>query len=153
MEEHQNKNESNASAPQTENSSGNNDSVYAYLDRNDFTSEKYKIEIRGLPKFYGFGVSIMRYYFCLVPMLALACCQQLCVIVFFQELKTLISDTLKLNCTKVKPPRRGSYWAYACFRSEEDRSKAIEILNGYQWKKSTLKAMVGFELIFQHARY
>jgi tRNA (uracil-5-)-methyltransferase len=29
---------------------------YAYLDRADFTSEKFKIEIRGLPKFYGIGV-------------------------------------------------------------------------------------------------
>lgn len=29
---------------------------FAYLDRS-FTSEKYKVEIRGLPRFYGFGVS------------------------------------------------------------------------------------------------
>jgi hypothetical protein len=29
---------------------------YAYVDRADFTSEKFKIEIRGLPKFYGIGV-------------------------------------------------------------------------------------------------
>jgi tRNA (uracil-5-)-methyltransferase len=29
---------------------------YAYIDRADFTSEKFKIEIRGLPKFYGIGV-------------------------------------------------------------------------------------------------
>lgn len=28
---------------------------FAYLDR-DFTSEKFKVEIRGLPRFYGFGV-------------------------------------------------------------------------------------------------
>jgi hypothetical protein len=32
------------------------DNPYAYLDRADFTSEKFKIEIRGLPKFYGIGV-------------------------------------------------------------------------------------------------
>lgn len=30
---------------------------YAYLDRNDFTSEKYKVEVRNLPKHYGFAVS------------------------------------------------------------------------------------------------
>lgn len=30
---------------------------FAYLERNCFTSEKYKIEVRGLPKFYGVGVS------------------------------------------------------------------------------------------------
>lgn len=33
---------------------------YAYLDR-DFTSEKYKIEIRGLPKYYGFGVNFLSF--------------------------------------------------------------------------------------------
>ena len=32
------------------------DDPYAYVDRADFTSEKFKIEIRGLPKFYGIGV-------------------------------------------------------------------------------------------------
>lgn len=29
---------------------------YAYLERDEFTSEKFKIEIRGLPKFYGIAV-------------------------------------------------------------------------------------------------
>lgn len=32
---------------------------FAYLDRNDFTSEKYKIEVRNLPKHYGFAVSVL----------------------------------------------------------------------------------------------
>jgi hypothetical protein len=32
------------------------DNPYAYVNRADFTSEKFKIEIRGLPKFYGIGV-------------------------------------------------------------------------------------------------
>lgn len=85
---------------------------FAYLDR-DFTSEKYKVEIRNLPRFYGFG-----------------------------ELKKLFSETLQLSCTKVKPPRKGCSWAYACFRSEEERTKALEIINGYVWKKSTLSARV-----------
>jgi len=31
---------------------------FAYLDRDDFTSEKYKIEIRNLPRHYGIAVSI-----------------------------------------------------------------------------------------------
>lgn len=30
---------------------------YAYLDRGGFSSEKFKIELRGLPKFYGIAVS------------------------------------------------------------------------------------------------
>jgi tRNA (uracil-5-)-methyltransferase len=38
------------------------DNPYAYLDRADFTSEKFKIEIRGLPKFYGIGVGLFLYY-------------------------------------------------------------------------------------------
>lgn len=38
------------------NTEKSNDS-YAYLERNSFSSEKFKIEIRGLPKFYGVGVS------------------------------------------------------------------------------------------------
>lgn len=29
---------------------------YAYLERDEFTSERFKIEIRGLPKFYGIAV-------------------------------------------------------------------------------------------------
>lgn len=30
---------------------------FAYLDRSDFTSEKYKLEVRNLPKHYGISVS------------------------------------------------------------------------------------------------
>lgn len=33
---------------------------FAYLDRDDFTSEKYKVEIRNLPKHYGFAVSKLK---------------------------------------------------------------------------------------------
>lgn len=36
---------------------------YAYLDRDEFTSEKFKIEIRGLPKYYGISVSIIKLLF------------------------------------------------------------------------------------------
>lgn len=46
-----------------DNSEGNTnvstEDPYAYIDRNGFTSEKFKIEVRGLPKFYGIGVSII----------------------------------------------------------------------------------------------
>lgn len=35
----------------------NEDNPYAYLERDQFTSEKFKVEIRGLPKFYGLVVS------------------------------------------------------------------------------------------------
>lgn len=86
---------------------------YAYLDRDDFTSEKYKIEVRGLPKYYGIG-----------------------------EFKKLLNDKLDLQSCKVKPPRKGSGWLYVSFRSEENRQKAIETLNGILWKNSKLKAQI-----------
>lgn len=86
---------------------------YAYLDRDDFTSEKYKIEIRGLPKYYGIG-----------------------------ELKKFLNDKLELGTNKVKPPKRGSGWVYVCFRSEESREHAIATVNGLTWKNSKLTAQV-----------
>lgn len=86
---------------------------YAYLERDEFTSERFKIEIRGLPKFYGIA-----------------------------ELKKLINDKLKLGSNKIKPPKRGSKWIYVCFRSEEDRRCALSAINGYVWKKSALSAEI-----------
>ncbi|XP_017879985.1 tRNA (uracil-5-)-methyltransferase homolog A [Ceratina calcarata] len=86
---------------------------YAYLERDDFTSEKYKIEVRGLPKYYGIG-----------------------------EFKKLLNEKLDLQTCKIKPPRRGSGWLYVCFRNEETRQKAIETLNGILWKNSKLSAQI-----------
>ncbi|XP_076167441.1 tRNA (uracil-5-)-methyltransferase homolog A [Ptiloglossa arizonensis] len=86
---------------------------YAYLDRDDFTSEKYKIEVRGLPKYYGIG-----------------------------EFKKLLNEKLELQSCKVKPPKRGSGWLYVSFRSEGSRQKAIETLNGILWKNCKLSAQI-----------
>ena len=86
---------------------------YAYLDRDGFSSEKYKIEIRGMPKYYGIG-----------------------------EFKKLLTVKLGVNLCKVKPPRRGSGWLYVCFRSIEHRDQAISLLNGILWKNSRLTAHV-----------
>ncbi|XP_070523072.1 tRNA (uracil-5-)-methyltransferase homolog A isoform X1 [Cardiocondyla obscurior] len=86
---------------------------YAYLERDDFTSEKYKIEVRGLPKYYGIG-----------------------------EFKKLLNEKLDLQSCKVKPPRKGSSWLYVCFRNEECRQKAITTINGTVWKNSKLTAQV-----------
>ncbi len=36
---------------------------FAYLERVAFTSEKYKIEVRGLPRFYGLNVRILKFVF------------------------------------------------------------------------------------------
>lgn len=86
---------------------------YAYLERDDFTSEKYKIEVRGLPKYYGIG-----------------------------EFKKLLNEKLDLQSCKVKPPKRSSGWLYVSFRNEESRQKAIETLNGILWKNRKLSAQV-----------
>ncbi|XP_075978100.1 tRNA (uracil-5-)-methyltransferase homolog A [Anticarsia gemmatalis] len=86
---------------------------YAYLDRGGFSSEKYKIEMRGLPKFYGIA-----------------------------ELKKLMNQKLGLNTSKIKRPKNGSHWLYACFQNDEERTKAIEALNGYSWKGKTLIAEI-----------
>ncbi|CAG9561743.1 unnamed protein product [Danaus chrysippus] len=84
---------------------------YAYLDRGGFSSEKFKVEIRGLPKFYG-----------------------------IVELKKLMNQKLGLNASKIKRPKNGSHWLFACFQNDEDRAKAISALNGYSWKGKTLIA-------------
>ncbi|CAB3261655.1 unnamed protein product [Arctia plantaginis] len=86
---------------------------YAYLDRGGFSSEKFKIELRGLPKFYGIA-----------------------------ELKKLMNLKLGLNTSKIKRPKNGSHWLFACFQNDEERTKAIEALNGYSWKGKTLIAEV-----------
>ncbi|CAH2208400.1 jg24958 [Pararge aegeria aegeria] len=81
---------------------------YAYLDRGGFSSENFKIELRGLPKFYGIA-----------------------------ELKKLMNNKLGLNTSKIKRPKNGSHWLYACFQNDEERTKAIAALNGYYWKGIT----------------
>ncbi|VVC97507.1 unnamed protein product [Leptidea sinapis] len=84
---------------------------YAYLDRGGFSSEKFKIELRGLPKFYGIA-----------------------------ELKKLMNQKLNLNVSKIKRQKAGNHWLYACFQNNEDRQQAITALNGYQWKGKSLIA-------------
>lgn len=84
--------------------------VYAYTRREEFTSENFKIELRGLPRFYHVG-----------------------------QLKKLLNETLKLNAHKLKPAGRAKNWAYVNFRDEAAREKALGVLEGYKWKKSTFK--------------
>lgn len=48
--------------PDIQNDSKTPDSEeYAYLDRGGFSSEKFKIEMRGLPKYYGIAVRILHF--------------------------------------------------------------------------------------------
>ena len=104
---------SNTNAMETSNVIENEKNPYAYLDRDHFTSEKYKIEVRGLPKYYG-----------------------------IREFKKLLNDKLDLQSCKVKPPRKDSSWLYVCFRSEECRQRAITSINGILWKNNKLTAQV-----------
>lgn len=39
-----------------ETESGEKNDVYAYINRKEFTSEKFKIELRGLPRYCNVGV-------------------------------------------------------------------------------------------------
>lgn len=103
----------NAAKQEPKENVANGEGLYDYLDRDDFTTEKFKIEIRGLPKHYGIG-----------------------------EFKKFLNEKLELNANKIKPPKRGSGWAYICFRSEESREKAIKLLNGIEWKHAKLTARV-----------
>lgn len=47
---------------------------------------------------------------------------------------------MKLGSNKIKVPSKKSYWIYVCFRSEDDKNKAIKTLNGYKWKGNVLAA-------------
>lgn len=85
---------------------------YAYLDRGEFSSENFKIEVKNLPKFYGIS-----------------------------EFKKLLNSKLKLNSNKIKTPKRNSPYAFVCFRNEEDRDKAIKILSEFKWKGKQLQAI------------
>lgn len=105
--------EANVLIEENEKLESDSKNLYAYLDRDDYTTEKFKIEIRGLPKFYGIG-----------------------------ELKKFLNEKLSLNASKIKPPKRGSGWAYVCFRSKECQEKAISALHGIEWKRAKLTAQV-----------
>nr|CAH7716372.1 unnamed protein product [Callosobruchus chinensis] len=84
------------------------DSPFAYLQRN-FSSEGFKIEIKNLPKFYG-----------------------------FHELRKLLNEKLQLNANKIKATRKNCPFVFVCFRSDEDREKAIKVLAKYKWKGKEL---------------
>ncbi|XP_021955567.1 tRNA (uracil-5-)-methyltransferase homolog A [Folsomia candida] len=86
---------------------------YAYLDREEFSSEKYKIEVKGLPKIFG-----------------------------FKEIKKLLSNKLNLNPHKIKTGKSGASYMFVSFKTEEDKLKALEVLNGYKWKNRFLTAGV-----------
>nr|XP_023017149.1 tRNA (uracil-5-)-methyltransferase homolog A isoform X2 [Leptinotarsa decemlineata] len=84
---------------------------YAYLER-DFSSENFKIEVKNLPKFYGMN-----------------------------EFRKLLNEKLKLHSNKIKTTRKNSPYAFVCFRNEEDRENAINVLTNYKWKGYDLQIL------------
>lgn len=63
---------------------------YAYLKNTGFSSEIFKIELKNLPKHYGYG-----------------------------EIKKLVSKTLDIDCHKIKLPRKNSSFGFLCFKNNE----------------------------------
>lgn len=63
---------------------------FAYLKNSGFSSEIYKVEIKNLPKHYGYG-----------------------------EIKKLINTTLGLECNKIKIPWKNSPFGFICFKNDE----------------------------------
>ncbi|XP_058462953.1 tRNA (uracil-5-)-methyltransferase homolog A [Malaya genurostris] len=84
---------------------------YAYLAATGFTSERFKIEVRNLPKHYG-----------------------------IHEFKKLLNIKLGLATNKIKIIRPGCPFLFVCFRDEIERHTAIKALNGFVWKGKTLQA-------------
>lgn len=85
---------------------------FEYINQG-FTSEIFKIEIKNLPRHYG-----------------------------ATNLKKLLNNDLKLKPNKMKLVRPGCRYAFACFRSEEDRQEAITKISGYNWKGQKLEAVL-----------
>ncbi|XP_055933673.1 tRNA (uracil-5-)-methyltransferase homolog A-like isoform X1 [Argiope bruennichi] len=85
--------------------------LYSYTKLDDFTSEIFKIELGNLPNYIGYG-----------------------------QLRKLLNSNLKLHPRKVKAIGNPPHFAFITFRDEKDRDKALNQLNGYQWKGKTLSA-------------
>jgi len=80
------------------------DDVFGYTKADRFTSEVFKIEIRNVPKYYN-----------------------------FKSWKDLLNKKLKLKPHKIKAIRNLEL-VYVTFKCDEDKVKAIEVLNGYKLK-------------------
>merc|ERR1719500_1638945 len=75
-----------------------------------FSSDDFKIEVQNLPKYFGMG-----------------------------QLKKLFNNKLKLNTHKLKPCGPGKNYMYVCFKNSEDQARALDVLDGFDFKGSKLK--------------
>ncbi|XP_039441518.1 tRNA (uracil-5-)-methyltransferase homolog A [Culex pipiens pallens] len=85
---------------------------FAYLDAAGFSSERFKIEIKNLPKYYGIN-----------------------------EMKKLLNVKLSLATNKIKIMRPGCPFLFVCFRDDSERQAAIKAIDGYTWKGKKLQAL------------
>ena len=76
-----------------------------------FSSEDFKIEVQNLPRFCGHS-----------------------------QLKKLFGHKLKLNFHKLKPCGPKANYMYICFKNEEDKEKAIMVIDGFVFKGCKLHA-------------
>jgi len=79
-------------------------------DKKLFSSEDFKIEVQNLPRYFGMG-----------------------------QLKKLFTNKLRLNPHKLKPCGPKSNFMYICFKNEEDKQKALMVLDGFDFKGNKLK--------------
>ena len=75
-----------------------------------FSSEDFKIEVQNLPRYFGMG-----------------------------QMKKLFTNKLKLNPHKLKPCGPKANFMYICFKNEEDKQKALMVLDGFDFKGNKLK--------------
>ena len=102
----------------------------SYLNRDEFTSERFKIEIQNLPKHFGFAVGLSSWIYNLNNL----------HVDSLKQLKKYLTS-LKLEYVKVKSPGRCSY-AFVTFRNEEAKQDAMKIINESTFKGKKLKAIV-----------
>lgn len=76
-----------------------------------FSSENFKIEVNNLPKFCGHA-----------------------------QLKKLFGQKMKLNYHKLKPCGPKANYMFICFKNDEDKEKALMVINGFTFKGSKLQA-------------
>ena len=90
----------------------NNEEIKPTVQDGLFTSEIFKIELQNLPKVVGFA-----------------------------QIKKFIGSK-DLKPIKVKQPAGNCSFAFVTFGSEEERQKALKVLNGAVFKGRTLSAFV-----------
>ena len=98
--------------PESEATNGDGDSKMeedTAVPKSEFTSEVFKVEINGLPKFFGVG-----------------------------QMKKLFGK-FKLNYHKIKPAGRNASYMFVNFTNEEDREKAIAVLTDKEVKGRAIK--------------